>query len=157
MIAIATHAATTTSISRSITSKASINTICLPSRRTSGGIYSVMARYAKQHEVVGSISSTLGESEYGERQRRSIARTSRDAWRTPCRTPHNVHQCAVLRFDGQSCTPCVSTRNATGLPACGLSLGSGSALSANETNERHVCSEGTTCPSRACRILGTSS
>lgn len=97
------------------------------------------------------------EGEYGERQRRSIARTSRDAWRTPCRTPHNVHQCAVLRFDGQSCTPCVSTRNATGLPACGLSLGSGSALSANETNERHVCSEGTTCPSRACRILGTSS
>lgn len=61
MIAIATHAATTTSISRSITSKASINTICLPSRRSSGGINSVVARDAKQYEVVGSVPSTLGE------------------------------------------------------------------------------------------------
>lgn len=60
-IAIAKHAATTTSISRSITSKASINTICLPSRRAYGGINSVVARDAKQHEVVCSIPSTLGE------------------------------------------------------------------------------------------------
>lgn len=95
--------------------------------------------------------------EYDERQRRSIARTNRDAWRTPCRTPRNVHQCAVLRFDGPFCTPCVSTRYATGSSAFGLSLGSGSALSASETNERHVCSAGRMCPSRACRIWGTSS
>lgn len=61
MIAIATHAATTTSISRSITSKASINTICLPSRRTSGGIDSVVTRDAKQHEVIRAVPSTLGE------------------------------------------------------------------------------------------------
>ena len=93
--------------------------------------------------------------EYDERQRRSIARTNRDAWRTPCRTPRNVHQYAVLRFDGRSCTPCVNTRSATGSPAYGLSLGSGSALSANERNERHVCSAGRTRPSMACRIWGT--
>lgn len=102
-------------------------------------------------------SLRLGKGgEYGERQRRSIARTNRDAWRTPCRTPRNVHQCAVLRFGGLFCIPCASTRYATGSPACVLSLGSGSALSASETNERHVCSVGTTHPSRACRILGTS-
>lgn len=59
MIAIATHAATTNSISMSIASKARINTIFLPSRRSSGGINSIMARNAKQHEVVGSIPSTL--------------------------------------------------------------------------------------------------
>lgn len=95
--------------------------------------------------------------ECGERQRRSIARTSRDAWRTPCRTPRNVRSCAVLRFDGRSYTPCVSTRSATGLSAYGLSLGFGSASSASEMNERHVCSAGRTRPSRACRIWGTSS
>lgn len=61
MIAIATHAAATTSISRSITSKAIINTICLPSRRTSGGINSVVARDAKQHEVISAVTSALGE------------------------------------------------------------------------------------------------
>ena len=61
MIAIATHAATTSSISISIASKARINTIFLPFSRTSGGIDSVMARDAKQHEVVGSIPSTLRE------------------------------------------------------------------------------------------------
>lgn len=94
---------------------------------------------------------------YGERQRRSIARTNRDAWRTPCRTPRNVHQCAVLRFDGPFCIPCASTRYAMGSPAYGLSLGSGSAFNANERNERHVCSVGTMRPSRACRIWGTSS
>lgn len=60
-IAMAKHAATTTSISRSITSKASINTICLPSSRASGGINSVMARDAKKHEVVRAVPSTLGE------------------------------------------------------------------------------------------------
>ena len=59
MIAIATHAATTNSISISIASKERINTIFLPSRRTSGGIYSVVARNAKQHEVIGSIPSTM--------------------------------------------------------------------------------------------------
>lgn len=95
--------------------------------------------------------------EYGERQRRSIARTNRDAWRTPCRTPRNVRQCAVLRFGGRSCIPIWNIPSATGSPACGLSLGSGSALSANGTNERHVCSVDKTSPSRACRIWGTSS
>ena len=50
MIAIATHAATTSSISISIASKARINTICLPFIRSYGGIYSVMARNPKQHE-----------------------------------------------------------------------------------------------------------
>lgn len=59
MIAIATHAATTSSISISIASKARIKTIFLPSSRTSGGINSVMARNAKQHKVVGSVPSTL--------------------------------------------------------------------------------------------------
>lgn len=95
--------------------------------------------------------------EYGERQRRSIARTSHDAWRTPCRTPRNVHQCAVLRFGGRSCIPIWNIPSATGSPACGLSLGSGSASSASERNERDVCSVGMMCPSRACRIWGTSS
>lgn len=95
--------------------------------------------------------------EYGERQRRSIARTNRDVWRTPCRTPHNVHQCAVWRFDGRSCIPIWNIPNATGSPAYGLSLGSWSALSASETNEKDVCIVGTTRPSRACRIWGTSS
>lgn len=95
--------------------------------------------------------------EYGERPRRSTARTNRDAWRTPCRTPRNVHQCAVLRFDGRSCTPCASIRSATGSSAYELSLGSGSALSANGTNGRRVCIVGTTRPSRACRKWGTSS
>lgn len=59
MIAMATHAATTSSISMSIASKARINTIFLPSSRSSGGINSVMARNAKQHEVVGAVPSTL--------------------------------------------------------------------------------------------------
>lgn len=59
MIAIATHAATTSSISISIASKARINTIFLPSSRTSGGINSVVARDTKQNEVVGFIPSTL--------------------------------------------------------------------------------------------------
>lgn len=61
MIAIATHPATTTSISRSIANKVNINTICLPSRRASGGIDSVVARDAKQHEVIRAIPSTLRE------------------------------------------------------------------------------------------------
>lgn len=94
---------------------------------------------------------------YGERPRRLIARTNRDAWRMPCRTPRNVHQCAVLRFDGRSCIPIWNIPSATGSSACGLSLGSVSALSASETNERHVCSVDKTSPSRACRIWGTSS
>lgn len=95
--------------------------------------------------------------EYGERQRRSIARTNRDAWRTSCRTPRNVRQCAVLRFGGRSCIQIWNIPSATGSPACVLSLDSGSALSASETNERHVCSVDKTSPSRACRIWGTSS
>ena len=49
MIAIATHAATTNSISISIASKARINTIFLPFSRSSGGINSIVARDAKQH------------------------------------------------------------------------------------------------------------
>lgn len=113
-----------------------------------------MRRKAARGCRLHSLHLGIG-GEYGERRRRSIARTSRDVLRTPCRTPRNVHQCAVLRFDGRSCTPCVSTRNATGSPACGLSLGSGSVLSASGTNERHVCSVGTTRPSKACRIWGT--
>ncbi len=59
MIAIATHAATTNSIIISIASKARINTIFLPSSRSSGGINSVVARYAKQHEVIRAVHSTL--------------------------------------------------------------------------------------------------
>lgn len=59
MIAIATHAATTSSISISIASKARINTIFLPSSRSSGGINSIVARNAKKHEVIDSIPSTL--------------------------------------------------------------------------------------------------
>ena len=49
MIAIATHAATTSSISISIASKARINTIFLPFSRSSCGINSIVARDAKQH------------------------------------------------------------------------------------------------------------
>lgn len=60
IIAIATHAANTTStISVSISSKARTNTIFLPSSRTSGGIDSIMARDAKQHEVIRAVPSTL--------------------------------------------------------------------------------------------------
>lgn len=94
---------------------------------------------------------------YDERPRRSIARTNRDAWRTLCRTLRSARQCAVLRFDGRFCTPCASTRSATGSPAYGLSLGSGSGFHACVANERHVCSVGKMYPSKACRIWGTSS
>ena len=93
----------------------------------------------------------------GERQRRSIARTNRDAWRTPCRTPRNARQYAVLRFDGPFCIPCASTRSATGSPAYGLSLGSGSGFHAFAANERHVCSVGRTRHCRVCRKRDTSS
>ena len=89
---------------------------------------------------------------YGERQRRSIARTSRDAWRTPCRTPRNARWCAVLRFGGLFCIPCASTRSATGSPAYGLSPASGSGFRVCVANERHVCSVGKMYPSKACRI-----
>ncbi len=94
---------------------------------------------------------------YGARPRRLIARTSHDAWRTPCRTQRNARWYAVLRSGGLFCIPCASIRSATGSPAYGLSLGSGSAFRAFAANERRVCSAGMTRPSMACRIWGTSS
>ena len=93
-----------------------------------------------------------------ERQRRSIARTNRAEWHRSCRTPRNARQCAVLRFDGLFCIPCASIRYATGSPVYGLSLASGSVFRVCVANETHVCgSVGKMCPSRACRIWGTSS